>query len=174
MPDCGDPCSSSTTWQYCACADAMIAVYPVVTMKMDFSTTTIRDYGSLAATNCMHFFATTNSFVFHCCCCCCCSCSGVTARGMVQRVRGFCARMVIDEMYGNFVIWLCVFWPDDGVWSVDWKRRGRLADVSCCDAAHWPDRCCRLSSTLYWSRTDPTNFALTLIDRAIVGPALLD
>lgn len=62
------------------------------------------------------------------------------AHGMVKMVQDFYFQMVIDELYGNFVIWLCEFLldddDDDDVWNVDWKRRGRLADVSYYDVGH--------------------------------------
>lgn len=87
---------------------------------------------------------------------------------------------MVNDGCGNFEILLCEFWPgDDDVWmmNVDWRtrtRRGRLADVSYCEAAHWLGRCCRLSSALCSSRTDPTSFARTSIALAIVWLVLLD
>lgn len=96
---------------------------------------------------------------------------------MVKMVQDFYFQMVIDELYGNFVIWLCEFLlddDDDDVWNVDWKRRGRLADVSCYYVGHLLDRCYHLNSTLYWNHMDPMNFAQTLIDHVIVEPVLLD
>lgn len=87
---------------------------------------------------------------------------------------------MVNDGCGNFEILLCEFWPgDDDVWmmNVDWRtrtRRGRLADVSYCEAVHWPDHCFRSSSVWCLSRTGRVSSVPTLICPAIGERVLLD